>query len=298
MAHKCKQLSIDSSFYTWQVCKAIKDVAVAAGWTVYDSYGYDASAAKTSPQWIVVRIDMSGGTYGDEIAYVRIYVGSTFVILVLYQSWNATTHTGSNYASGSGTSGPDISISTDYTLLISADTKFLWVQGVDSSGNYSGSPACVSGFERFPHDTKDLSTSTRKTVRIIHLNSNFSPERYPLVTLPMISNNTGDDAYLVSNNHPYTGTPERYYTLGNQYADQCNETILLSYTPKNAYLDPDGSGQLRDYCLGKASAIRYAPSYGSNNMVINDGTIFPNILYQEWLIVTTNTAFKWCGDNM
>lgn len=119
---------------------------VAAGWTVFDA------SAGTNKQCISA--PCAGG--GPDKYVVLDFNTSGYVLSKLYETWNASTHTGTNVAnlSDNASYSPTINATTGGILFLAATNRYLIVQGYISGIWSANGPAIIVERERIdPWDT-------------------------------------------------------------------------------------------------------------------------------------------------
>lgn len=127
---------------TTTIMAAIDSYVTGQGWTVYDNAAPQGIAG-TSPVGRIYTALQDGST--ATYKYVGIAINTTSMQIKIYESWNASTHAGTNegtyYNNGNGLSiAPTLSLTVGTAgagYVLFANAKWLGVRTVSAAGAYS-----------------------------------------------------------------------------------------------------------------------------------------------------------------
>ena len=101
------------------VLSAVETFITAHGWSVHDASAGTNAKAYSAP-------NKDGSTY----KYVVLDVNTAgYIIMKLYESWNATTHAGTNLATNSDSTSycQQLDVTNGSTLYVGAHARWLWL---------------------------------------------------------------------------------------------------------------------------------------------------------------------------
>ncbi|WP_300456622.1 hypothetical protein [Desulfobacula sp.] len=299
MALKCMVWDFDSDVTLTEFATNIKDCAVAAGWTLYDTLVQTVGTITNPPSlnaevaWVVSKdfsqVDDPGEGYTDETLYVKIralyYSSNWYILLTTYEDWNTTTHTGTNPCTQSTYSyGVSHTYQLAGTLCVSAGDKHLFVTMKDMAGTWATYSHIVGGFDRHSYDTLDLNAAgdadLQKSIRT-YLWNTYNTSLYAA----RVGGLTQQAVWYYS--APTAGI-----------GDHVNSVILRPMEGSINGKDPDVSAQTVIYALGYMSGLKSVLAEGADQLIITaPGTQFPNTTSPEWMVFKSGVAVEWCTPN-